>query len=559
MDFLTKRAPLAGPADFAFGDTPPYTLMAQSPATDTLMAFNDHSSHPSFGHLILLVFEAVMEVVCISLPGYIVARIGMFDANAQKFVANLNIMLFTPCLIFSKLASQLTAERLPELVVIPFILLAQTLISWGCAIVFTRVFGLRKKPQVNFVTAMAVFGNSNSLPLSLVISLSHTISGLHWDKIPGDNDNEVAARGILYLLIFSQLGQALRWSWGMNTLLKPVGDYTPEERGELPGDIEDSTPYQDSPPGSSHEESIEDSSTSSKIPVDSGTLDTLGASTGLQNGISHKTPQQRTLKRSRTGTVGLDGNEYEAEQPSFSESRPIRPVRTMTSQTTASVLPSWIDRFQSSMANASLIVRRAVSRRAHAAFETLPSTLQKALTKVGYVLKGFFKKLAACLNVPLVAILVSVVVAIIPALQKFFFTPGTFVNNSITRAISQSGGVAVPLILVVLGANLARNTLPDEGQETREYQREERNMLIVSLVSRMLAPTICMAPVLALAAKYVPVSILDDPIFVIVCFLLTGAPSALQLAQICQVNGVFVGAVSRLLFHSYVIWWVPSQ
>ena len=57
-----------------------------------------HSSHPNFGHLTLLVFEAVMEVVCVSLPGYIVARNGMFDAGAQKFVANLNMTLFTPCL-----------------------------------------------------------------------------------------------------------------------------------------------------------------------------------------------------------------------------------------------------------------------------------------------------------------------------------------------------------------------------------------------------------------------------------------------------------------------------
>ena len=57
-----------------------------------------HSSHPDFGHLILLVFEAVLEVICVSLPGYIVARQGMFDADAQKFVANLNVMLFTPCL-----------------------------------------------------------------------------------------------------------------------------------------------------------------------------------------------------------------------------------------------------------------------------------------------------------------------------------------------------------------------------------------------------------------------------------------------------------------------------
>ena len=57
-----------------------------------------HSSHPDFAHLVLLVFEAVLEVVCVSLPGYIVARQGMFDAEAQKFVANLNVALFTPCL-----------------------------------------------------------------------------------------------------------------------------------------------------------------------------------------------------------------------------------------------------------------------------------------------------------------------------------------------------------------------------------------------------------------------------------------------------------------------------
>ena len=57
-----------------------------------------HSSHPPLGHLILLVFEAVLEVVCVSLPGYIVARQGMFDVDMQKFTANLNVALFTPCL-----------------------------------------------------------------------------------------------------------------------------------------------------------------------------------------------------------------------------------------------------------------------------------------------------------------------------------------------------------------------------------------------------------------------------------------------------------------------------
>lgn len=39
-----------------------------------------------------------MEVVCVSLPGYIIARQGLLDAEQQKFMANLNVMLFTPCL-----------------------------------------------------------------------------------------------------------------------------------------------------------------------------------------------------------------------------------------------------------------------------------------------------------------------------------------------------------------------------------------------------------------------------------------------------------------------------
>lgn len=111
--------------------------------------------HPSIPHLALLVFEAVLEVVCVSLPGYIIARMGMFDAEAQKFVANLNVMLFTPCLIFTKLASQLTAGKLVDLAVIPVLFIIQTLVSYTSALIVSRCFGFRKR-QSNFVKAMGV-------------------------------------------------------------------------------------------------------------------------------------------------------------------------------------------------------------------------------------------------------------------------------------------------------------------------------------------------------------------------------------------------------------------
>lgn len=75
-------------------------LFSQSPRAQAQMArpLPPHASHPALPHLTLLVFEAVLEVVCVSLPGYIVAKSGMFTAEMQKFTANLNVAVFTPCL-----------------------------------------------------------------------------------------------------------------------------------------------------------------------------------------------------------------------------------------------------------------------------------------------------------------------------------------------------------------------------------------------------------------------------------------------------------------------------
>ena len=382
-----------------------------------------------------------------------------------------------------------------------------------------------------------VFGNSNSLPLSLVISLSHTISGLHWDKIPGDNDSEVAARGILYLLVFSQLGQAVRWSWGMISLLKPLDQYTPEQRGDIAQDDETRQPYEDSPTSSQRSSTIEGTPISGSRSQNA--LENLQTSTGLDTATNahlsmngqnpHRKPSQQT-----NGYAHYDGT----------------PLENGESQQSDSLLP----RTKRIVKKHAATAQNKVTSTLEQGFRSLPEPLQKGLTKVWFWVSSVVKSTWACMNVPLAAIIISILVAVIPPFKAFFFTPSTFVNNSVTRAIQQSGNVAVPLILVVLGANLAANTLPPESVEEVGTKAEQTKMLYVSLASRMVIPTICMAPILALTAKYVPVSILDDPIFVIVCFLLTGAPSALQLAQMCQVNGVFVGVVSRLLFHSYVIW-----
>ncbi|KIW60945.1 hypothetical protein, variant [Exophiala xenobiotica] len=523
-----------------------------------------HSGHPNFGHLTLLVFEAVLEVVCVSLPGYIVARQGMFDAEAQKFLANLNIILFTPCLIFQKLASQLTAEKLADLAIIPAIFVMQTLVSYLGARIIAK-FCKFKKRQENFLIAMGVFGNSNSLPISLVISLSKTLKGLHWDKVPHDNDDEVAARGILYLLIFQQLGQLLRWSWGYNVLLAPPEAYTVEQggtkqvdeaergRGEYREDVDSDheqrrllSPSYDEERDSSDE--FEDDQT--QTPRDGNRFSAKSSRNSSQRDLNGPNGAPDLMP---TPTNGMVAPHHQLDYPAW-----LKAPENQKYDEECGGIKGHVNKARNWARYHALKTAHSIRCTSRSAFESFPQPVQKALSAIWARICRFFAGLWEFMNPPLWAMLIAIIVASIPTLQHLFYDDGTFVRNSVTRAIDQSGGVAVPLILVVLGGNLAKNTIPKDTAGVITDPKEERKLLYASLIARMVLPTVVMAPVIALIAKYVPVSIVDDKIFVIVAFLLSGAPVALQIGQITTQNNVYPTLMSRILFQSYVIWILPS-
>ncbi|EFX02083.1 auxin efflux carrier superfamily [Grosmannia clavigera kw1407] len=532
--------------------------VSEMPILATTM--NSHDSHPSLGHLTLLVFEAVMEVVCVSLPGYIIARLGHFDADKQKFLANLNVMLFTPCLIFTKLASQLDADKFSELGIIPVIFVVMTIVSYCVSVTVSKLFGFNKRAS-NFVTAMGVFGNSNSLPISLVLSLSQTLKGLHWDKIPGDNDDEVGARGILYLMIFQQLGQLVRWSWGYHVLLAPKSKYeeyaqATAEEGRYRDSIDSDTAVDGRPTLL-----INDSTNTGEEDVpDSPTSDTFSFEP------SGRTPVAPRSRASISETDADDDDTHSQSQFSTRKRSPrynghglpdgIMSFPRIHSVTDADT-PSGMHGLHARLLRRGQKASEDMASRLNTTFESLPPSVQTVLQAIQQIWLRVYNFLWDFMNPPLWAMLIAVVVASFPSLKQLFFAEGSFFKNSVTSAVSQSAGVAVPIILVVLGANLARNTQNPTSNDAEEAQIGKK-LLIASLISRMLLPTLIMAPILALFAKYVPISILDDPIFVIVCFLLTGAPSALQLAQICQINGVYEQTMSKVLFQSYVIWILPS-
>jgi auxin efflux carrier family protein len=405
-----------------------------------------------------------------------------------------------------------------------------------------------------------VFGNSNSLPISLVISLSQTLKGLHWDKIPGDNDDEVAARGILYLLIFQQLGQLVRWSWGYHVLLAPPESYEIDVEDIEGGRYRDDTNEVLIPGLDGNEDEYQETNgngTSSTNSFESGGRTPITNARYAGSVDSEDEPSKvPSLLPAPANESVLPSNDSNGHITSFPS---IRTPNLVDERDIPSGIKGLIPLVRLRTRRGVNIVSHKVEATSQKAFQALPTFAQRVLSKIYLLLSRFLAGAWEFMNPPLWAMLIAVIIASIPKLQHLFFADGSFIANSVTSAISQSGGVAVPLILVVLGANLARNTLPkDAHDENSEENQIGTKLLVASLISRMLLPTIIMAPLLALAAKYVPVSILDDPIFVIVCFLLTGAPSALQLAQICQINGVYEGVMSKLLFQSYVIWYVVT-
>ncbi|KAI0551395.1 auxin efflux carrier superfamily [Xylaria curta] len=510
------------------------------------VAMRPHDQHPSLAGLVILVFEAVLEVICVSLPGYILARKGLFKPEHQKFVANLNMWLFTPCLIFSKLAKQLNPNQLGDLAVIPIIFIIQTCISYGVSIFISKLFRFGKR-ATNFVTAMSVFGNSNSLPISLVISLSQTLKGLSWDRIQGDHSGLVSSRGILYLLIFQQLGQMVRWSWGFHVLLAKKDQYEEyrdeciEEGRYRDDDVSNEVliPDLDGNTESSDDEMYEPAG---QTPV--ATASSASPADSDDDGTG--TPKKRS--------VTMNGNGGDTENGPYAipsdDIMSFPHMRDLDEPEDSKDALGFFARCQSVLRRASTSMKEKTRQLCLRTYSKLPKGLRSLLEKTMNFVSEF-------MNPPLWAMLVSVVVASIPSLQRLFFEKGSFVKNSVTDAVTLSGGVAVPLILVVLGANLANNTKDSEIKDSEEAKIGSR-LLIASLISRMVLPTIIMTPILALIAKHIPVSILDDPIFIVVCFLLTGAPSALQLAQICQINEVYEGVMSKILFQSYVVWILPS-
>ncbi|GAA5906499.1 hypothetical protein JCM5296_003785 [Sporobolomyces johnsonii] len=175
--------------------------------------------------LVGVVIESILEVFFLCLVGWVLAKQGIVDDKAKKTLNKINTSLFTPCLLFNKVAFSLTPATLAELYIIPIGFCLVSTFSALVAYLLGRVLRL-KKGQRNFAIACATFQNSNSLPIALIQSLVGEKLPLAWG--PHDTRDAMLGRALSYLVLFSTLGIVIRWSVGVRLLTSAETEQEPE-------------------------------------------------------------------------------------------------------------------------------------------------------------------------------------------------------------------------------------------------------------------------------------------------------------------------------------------
>ncbi|CAK9784257.1 auxin efflux carrier [Cutaneotrichosporon oleaginosum] len=548
------------------------------------------------GTLLLTVFQSIAEVVLLCIAGYVLASTGVTDKATQRKLNVINVSLFTPALLFSKVAFSLTPAKLKEMWIIPLSFVVITGVSALVAWVLSKVFKL-KKSQTAFAICAAMFQNSNSLPIALVQSLVGVVPGLKWGK--DDSKDAMLGRALTYMVLYSTLGMVLRWSYGVKLLASA-------------DDEEPALPLTSEPESHVQNVVVASPTTTTGQPINMLSPEPMGREDPF-NSLEALAASNRASVPVPRGLSGARGRAMSGESEQRPGSLPISPSplgrsprafspagprqrrgSALSRSSSRSRLPSradsgrdfWnlpaeqtrrhelVDLAEDSSESEAEdadewggpempLLRRRIS----------PSApfVKRAVVRARVVALNAWNGFYAFMTVPTWAALISIIIALIPPLQAFVSGIHPFV-----AAIKSAGQCSIPVTLVVLGAFFYTPPqavqLPDEidrtlkgyierkirALKTREksnaYEGENR-AVFVAVVSRMILVPLLFLPAIAYIARTDPFPAAADPVFILCSVLLVSSPPALTLAQLTQAasGDAFERLISKTISWSYAV------
>ncbi|CDZ97781.1 Predicted membrane protein [Phaffia rhodozyma] len=567
------------------------------------------TSHIPIRDLLKTVFESILEVFVLCAAGLFLARAKITDKATQRKLNKLNISLFTPCLLFSKVAFSLSPEKIKELWIVPVGFVVVTGTSMAVAWCLGTLLRL-KKSQKSFAMAGSMFMNSNSLPIALMQSLVVEVPGLKWGK--DDDDEAMLGRALTYLVLYSTLGMMLRWSYGVHLLTQaddPVETSSSAlETGSSPVQSDDANAHSRTPTLVTTSPSSSPSRQFRTIgDVEDPWKDVVTASgsnghgpRGLEVENGHGRPLVKGRKMSfhsfpNSPAESIKGGLSEIEDEVDGETEEDRLLDGQRESSKA----KWSRKFKKFLKGVNELFVHSHS-----------NLLSRRAERSVFIHNTDLSHLA----------LFSTTSFVHDHDDQHDCTATLAQLRPIREAIKSSGQCSIPLTLIVLGAyfwqepgegqppvtitkpspsetsttepyassststststavvskqkrtggwfrksrkNVGSIALADDNEDETivEDQRPgETRTVIVAIVSRMIITPLILLPVIALLAIYDFFPITEDPVFILTAVLIVSSPPAITLAQITQKakGDAFERLISKTIWVSYGVFTPP--
>ncbi|KAF9110744.1 hypothetical protein BGX27_005919 [Mortierella sp. AM989] len=264
-----------------------------------------------------------------------------------------------------------------------------SIVSWLVAKIGSRLLRFSKDEE-KFVIASVLFSNTNTLPMALVQSLAFSAAGDHLLRDENDTKEDVAARGISYILFYAIFGNLIRWSYGFSLL--------------VPKDKEEE----------------ENWSSSNQLPAPS-VLINVDMSASRNSNASFLTlpaPYDTTVAPHAANTRETGPN---INSPKLAPNNPshLHPYRTSVHPRSPAV--------------------------------SIKSTSESILIRTA---STAYERVRRVLTPPLLTALISLVIGLVPALHQLFMSPQSTVYRFLVRPLESCGNAAIPMILLCLGAQV---------------------------------------------------------------------------------------------------------
>ncbi|KAG0289828.1 hypothetical protein BGZ98_003704, partial [Dissophora globulifera] len=368
--------------------------------------------------------EAVSQVLVVVTCGVILSRTGYLSQSAQKSISQVNLYFMTPCLLFTKIASTIDWEQFKAFWPIPVFFLLFSVISWTVARVGSRLLRFSADEE-KFVIASVLFSNTNSLPMALIQSLALSAAGTRLLRDENDTAEQVAARGISYILFYAIFGNLVRWSYGF-TLLVPND---PTDSEDLQDDHSLPEPQQF---GEGVLINVEDSQQPRNHAVGAArsSVSTLFTVSERQKAYDDNTDDEDSDE--------LETRSVHEPSPFFRAVQKPKNYHRSTHMRQLSPPASGTGR-----------ISRGQERRVREV-STKPAFRKRISTALG--------KIGQVLTPPLLTAIMALVIGLVPALHHFFMGSDSKFYAFVIHPIESCGEAAIPMILLCLGAQVVHFT-----------------------------------------------------------------------------------------------------